>query len=220
VFVANHSSHLDAPLILCSLPPVWRRQTLVAAAADYFFDDWWRAFGTALVFGTVPLDRTGGSTAAAPAATPQELLADGWSLLLFPEGTRAVDGQQGSFKTGAARLSLASGAPIVPIGIRGSYAAMPRGRGWPVPGRPPVTVRFGEPIRQGPDENVRELGARVERAVAQLVDEDATTWWDATRRAASGQTPSTAGPDVAQWRRVWASTQSPSGERRPKIWHR
>src|SRR5436309_3332887 len=49
LFVANHASHLDAPLVLCSLPPAWRHETLVAAAADYFFDDWWRALGTALV---------------------------------------------------------------------------------------------------------------------------------------------------------------------------
>jgi hypothetical protein len=97
---------------------------------------------------------------------------------------------------------------------------MPRGRGWPVPGRPPVTVRFGEPLYPGRDEGVRELGARVEAAVGQLVDEDTATWWEAKRRAAAGTTPSTAGPAVAQWRRVWAQTESPRGERPTKIWHR
>lgn len=43
VLVANHSSHLDTPLILCTLPDQMRRRTAVAAAADYFFDTWWRA---------------------------------------------------------------------------------------------------------------------------------------------------------------------------------
>ena len=45
IFVANHASHLDTPLILLSLPDEWRRRTAVAAAADYFFDTWWRAVG-------------------------------------------------------------------------------------------------------------------------------------------------------------------------------
>ena len=45
IFVANHASHLDTPLILFSLPDEWRRRTGVAAAADYFFDTWWRAVG-------------------------------------------------------------------------------------------------------------------------------------------------------------------------------
>ena len=67
---------------------------------------------------------------------------------------------------------------------------------------------------------MRELGARIEAAVAELVDEDASTWWESKQRSAAGQTPATAGPDVAQWRRVWASTESPRGERPTKIWHR
>src|SRR3979409_1013125 len=43
LIVANHSSHLDPPLLLCTLPDAMRRKTAVAAAADYFFDTWWRA---------------------------------------------------------------------------------------------------------------------------------------------------------------------------------
>ena len=61
IFVANHASHLDTPLILFSLPDEWRRRTAVAAAADYFFDTWWRAVGSSLLFNTFPIDRRGGS---------------------------------------------------------------------------------------------------------------------------------------------------------------
>jgi 1-acyl-sn-glycerol-3-phosphate acyltransferase len=53
--VSNHSSHLDAPLVLCSLPDAWRERTAVGAAADYFFDVWWRASATALVFNAFPV---------------------------------------------------------------------------------------------------------------------------------------------------------------------
>ncbi len=61
IFVANHASHLDTPLILLSLPDEWRRRTAVAAAADYFFDTWWRAVGSAMVFNTFPIERRGGT---------------------------------------------------------------------------------------------------------------------------------------------------------------
>src|SRR4051812_19461308 len=100
IFVANHASHLDTPLILLSLPDEWRRRTAVAAAADYFFDTWWRAVGSSLLFNTFPIDRRGGTMAA----TPGEVLADGWSLVIYPEGTRSSDGWVGKFRMGAAFL--------------------------------------------------------------------------------------------------------------------
>lgn len=219
VFAANHSSHLDAPLVLCSLPPAWRNQTLVTAAADYFFDDWWRAFGTALVFGTVPLDRTGGLTAAAPSSSPHGLLADGWSLVMFPEGTRAPDGQMAGFKTGAARLALAADIPVVPIGIRGSYAAMPRGRSWPVSGRPRVSVRFGTPLRAVGDESAKTFTQRIAAEITRLRDEDTSTWWESLRRV-SAEGPAASGPpsEAATWRKVWASTEPVRSSARTTPW--
>ena len=214
VFVANHTSHLDTPLILCSLPDTWRRKTAVAAAADYFFDTWWRATSSAMVFNTFPIERRSGSMSA----TPGDLLADGWNVVVFPEGTRSPDGWTRRFKPGAAFLSQTQQVPVVPVGIRGSFAAMPRGRGWPVPGRPAVTVRFGEPLLPREGEGPREFGTRIEGAVALLVDEDATTWWDATRRAARGQTPVMSAPDTAQWRRVWDQTRAPAVRTTRRIW--
>ncbi|MDQ1631007.1 MAG: 1-acyl-sn-glycerol-3-phosphate acyltransferase [Frankiaceae bacterium] len=207
IFAANHSSHLDAPLVLCSLPPAWRHQTLVAAAADYFFDDWWRAFGTALVFGTVPLDRTGGATAAASPATPHTLLTEGWSLLFFPEGTRAPDGQMAGFKTGAARMALAAGVPIVPIGIRGSFAAMPRGRSWPVSGRPQVSVRYGAPMRPLANESAKKFTTRLAQEIRRLDSEDRSSWWSSLREPATAVPSRTDGAAPAHWRQVWASTE-------------
>lgn len=208
IFVANHASHLDTPLILLSLPDAWRRRTAVAAAADYFFDTWWRAVGSSLLFNTFPIDRRGG----AMAATPGEVLADGWSLVIYPEGTRSTDGWVGRFRMGAAFLAKESGVPVVPVAHRGTFAAMPRGQGWPAPGRRQLTIRFGEPLVAGPDENVRDFAGRVKDAVAVLLDEDGSTWWEARRRSASGSTPDPTGPTVAQWRRVWEQTESPRAD--------
>jgi 1-acyl-sn-glycerol-3-phosphate acyltransferase len=204
IFVANHSSHLDAPLILCALPSAWRRQTLVTAAADYFFDAWWRATGTALAFGTVPLDRRG--TTASSSSTPRELLDGGWNLVIFPEGTRATDGQIGSFKSGTARLAMSAGVPIVPIGLRGSFTAMPRGRGWPVAGRQKVSVRFGAPLRVRPDENAKHFTDRLRRAVDQLCEEERSTWWDSLSKPVTPLLSAADSDEPAHWRRVWSAT--------------
>jgi 1-acyl-sn-glycerol-3-phosphate acyltransferase len=202
LIVANHSSHLDTPLLLCTLPDAMRRKTAVAAAADYFFDTWWRATASAIVFNTFPIERRGGKLSA----TPGDLLADGWNVVVFPEGTRSPDGWMERFRMGAAYLAVEHNVPIVPVGIKGSFAAMPRGRGWPVPGRPTVAVRYGDPLHAKPGESAREFAPRIAAAVSALLDEESTTWYEARRRVATGASPSQSGPDAARWRSVWEAT--------------
>lgn len=203
IFVANHASHLDTPLILLSLPDEWRRRTAVAAAADYFFDTWWRAVGSAIAFNAFPIDRRGGSMAT----TPGQLLEQGWNLVIYPEGTRTRDGWVGRFQAGAAFLAVRHGVPVVPIAHRGTFDAMPRGAGWPARGRRQLTVRFGDPLRPEPGETPRSFAQRIRAAVGALLDEETGTWWESRRRAAAGATPDPSGPDMARWRRVWAQTE-------------
>ena len=215
LIVANHSSHLDTPLLLCTLPDGMRRKTAVAAAADYFFDTWWRATASAIVFNTFPIERRGGKLSS----TPGDLLADGWNVVVFPEGTRSPDGWMERFRMGAAYLAVEHGVPVVPVGIKGSFAAMPRGRGWPIPGRPAVAVRYGDPLRPAEGESAREFAPKISAAVSALLDEESTTWYESRRRVAAGQSPSQSGPDAARWRRVWESTApiKPAGTK-PRAW--
>jgi 1-acyl-sn-glycerol-3-phosphate acyltransferase len=216
VFVANHSSHLDAPLILCSLPTRWRHRTAVGAAADYFFDVWWRAAGTALAFNAFPVERSGGRRLS---QTPWQLLAEGWSIVVFPEGTRSRDGWVGRFRPGAARLCVDTRVPAIPVAIRGSFAAMPRGRGWPNPGRYSVSVRYGPPLRPEEGEPVRAFLDRLSAAVATLWEEDRGDWWQARLRAARGETAPPSGPPGPRWLRVWeASRPLPRPRSRPRVW--
>lgn len=165
IVVANHSSHLDAPLVMGALPSRLTRHLAAGAAADYFFDVWWRKGLTALFFNAFPIERTGlrGRPNMAPA-----LLSDGVPLLLFPEGTRSSDGTIARFKAGAAALCLSADVPCVPIALVGASEAMPRDRSWPVRGRPPVEVVIGEPIHPEKGESVRPLGQRIETRVREL----------------------------------------------------
>jgi len=214
VFYANHSSHLDAPMVLSALPPAWRRRTAVGAAADYFFDVWWRAAATALVFNAFPVERAGARKSTRLA---REMLAHGWNVIVFPEGTRSHDGWVGEFRLGAARLCVEEGVQAVPIAVRGTYQAMPRGRGWPQPDRRPVSVRIGRGLMPGNEETALEFNDRMRAALGALLDEDRTTWWEAIRRQARGATPDPGGSHGARWRRMWESSR-PLPKPRAKAW--
>jgi 1-acyl-sn-glycerol-3-phosphate acyltransferase len=217
MFLANHASHMDTPLILCSLPKPWRQRTAVAAAADYFFDVWWRAASTALVFNTFPIERTGGQRAT---NTARRLVSEGWNLLVYPEGTRSRDGWMGRFRHGASRLCIEFGIPAVPIALRGTYAAMPRGRSWPLPGRPAVSVRVGAPVLIAEGEDFRQVSKRLQQAMGRLWDEDVTDWYRALRREARGETPPLTGPDGPRWRRVWEASRPISRRGPTRVWKR
>jgi 1-acyl-sn-glycerol-3-phosphate acyltransferase len=215
MFVSNHSSHLDAPLVLCSLPKEWRERTATAAAADYFFDVWWRAASTALVFNAIPIERAGSRRDTGTAA---RLIAEGWNLLVFPEGTRSKDGWLQRFRSGAARMCLEHGMPAVPVAIRGAYAAMPRGRGWPRKGRFPISVRYGEPVTPQEDEDTSSFALRLQGALARVWHEDESTWWEALRREHDGELTAPTGPSGPRWRRVWEATR-PLPRRDPqRVW--
>lgn len=204
MFISNHSSHLDATLILTTLPPKWRNKTAAAAAKDYFFDVWWRSAFTALVYGGFPIERGGGERATQKA---RELIRDGWNLIVFPEGTRSSDGWVQRFRHGTARLAIEMEMPVVPIAIVGAYAAMPKGRSWPKKGRPPIRVRYGRPLHPQEGETHQELSLRMQHAIAELFDEDRTSWWQARQRAARAETPRLAGPAGPSWLRSWEGSR-------------
>jgi len=213
VFVANHSSHLDTPLILGSLPRHLGERMAVGAAADYFFDARVRAVVTALIFNAFPVERHRSRRLRSLAPM---LLARGWSLLLFPEGTRSEDGWMSPLRLGAAHLCVTQGVPMVPIGLRGTYAAMPRGRNWPVPGRARVVVRYGTPLRPEAGEGARAFNSRMADSIAQLWAEEELGWYGSLRAQAKGQLALPSGQQFpkSSWRRTWESTR-PLGSHAP-----
>jgi 1-acyl-sn-glycerol-3-phosphate acyltransferase len=167
---------------------------------------------SALAIGAFPLERKRVSRRSADLAA--ELLDDGWSLVIFPEGGRSPDGWGQTFRGGAAYLALRTGRPVVPVHLEGTRRVLKRGA--KLPTRSTVHVTFGSPLRPREDDDARTFGSRIEQAVATLADERSTDWWSARRRAAAGDTPALTGPDARSWRRTWALDEA----RRRRLEHR
>ena len=213
LFVSNHHSHADTVILSRIVPQPWRRRLVVGAAADHFFEHRAVAASASLVLNAIPIERTKVSRRSSQQA--EELLADGWSLMLYPEGGRSPDGWGRSFRPGAAWLAIRAEVPIVPIHIEGSGRILPKGE-W-LPRRNKVTINVGAPLRAEADEHRREFARRVEAAVAALADETSSDWWQARQRAARGDSPSLVGPDGAGWRRAWALDDRKSRRRSAKV---
>ncbi|MBK5249310.1 MAG: 1-acyl-sn-glycerol-3-phosphate acyltransferase [Actinomycetales bacterium] len=163
VVVANHSSHLDAPLCITALPYAITKNLATATAADYFYGQRWRRTLTSFFFNSYPVDRNGRRSKEAGLSV--SLLRQGVPLLIFPEGTRSRDGQIATFKPGAAALARALRVPLVPVALVGANEAMPVGAFWPRPGRHQVKVIIGKPVRARRGENLHDLNARLSARV-------------------------------------------------------
>ena len=207
IYVANHASHIDTGLLLSVLPARVRHKTVVAAAADHFFDRRWKAHLWSLVLAAIPIERH--KVNRKSAEDTAALLRDGWNLIIYPEGGRTHDGWFQAMRGGAAYLATRTGRPVVPVHIEGTYRIWPRG-GKRLR-RSPTRITFGSPIMAAEGEDARRLEARIDAVLGVLADESRSDWWTARRRAGSGETPSARGPDASPWRRAWALGPDPHG---------
>jgi len=163
IIIPNHSSHFDTPAALSVLPERIRARTAIAAAADKFYRPGKKGWWYSLFFNAFPIERGGGSAALDYART---LLSDRWSILMYPEGTRSIDGEMARFHHGVSLLALDAGVPVVPIYMEGLRDVMPKGQRTPRPAA--VHIRIGAPVRIEPRTAVPEGTAQLERAVWEL----------------------------------------------------
>ena len=153
IYVANHASHVDTPLVLSVLPTTVRHRRVVAAAADHFFDRRWKAHLWALMLAAIPIERHRVNRRSADTAAA--LIEEGWNLVLYPEGSRTPDGWFQELRGGAAYLASRTGRPVVPMHIDGTFRILPRG-GERLR-RNPTRITFGTPLTLRDGEDARRL---------------------------------------------------------------
>ena len=141
VFVANHLSNFDIPAVLLAIP----HRIRFLAKAELFKIP---IFSQAMTrVGVIRTDRRAGQAAHASinegVARAKEV---GYSLIIFPEGTRSVDGDLHGFKKGAFRIAIANELPVVPVTISGTWEIWPPGRRIFYPGDVEVTIHDPIPV--------------------------------------------------------------------------
>ncbi|QKW16450.1 1-acyl-sn-glycerol-3-phosphate acyltransferase [Verrucosispora sp. NA02020] len=145
IFAGNHLSVADE-LFLGTVVP---RHLAFWAKSDYYKGTGAKGAFHRFVLnglGAIPVERAGGRAAltAFDAAIPA--LQGGDLVAIYPEGTRSPDGRLYRGRTGTARLALAAGVPIIPVGMIGTDKVQPIGARMPRPGGAKITVRFGKPL--------------------------------------------------------------------------
>jgi 1-acyl-sn-glycerol-3-phosphate acyltransferase len=160
ILCPNHAAAIDSFF----LPAVLDRNLIYVGKAEYLDD--WKTRKLFPALGMIPIDRRGGDHAAAALDTARQVLERGGLFGIYPEGTRSRTGRLHKGHTGAARLAIETGAPIIPVGLIGTAEIQPVDRALPH-FRRTVTIRFGRPI------NVDRYAARIgDRSVyRELIDE-------------------------------------------------
>ena len=162
IICPTHASHIDVSALRLALGPHYRRRLAPAVAADYFRANRVRWFFAAWL-GAFQFVRAASPDSIAAA---EALLARGWNILVFPEGTRTRTGEMGQFKPGVGLIARRSGRPVLPVKITGTHTILRPGARRPHRGH--VEVRFGSPLSIGGDEDVRAFMTRLETAVRDL----------------------------------------------------
>ncbi len=175
VFMANHASASDIFSLFVAVPFPVRMIAKKQLGRIPFFG--WAMHAGRFIF----IDRQNPIAARRSIEEAARRIHSGQSVLLFPEGTRTRDGNMGPFKKGGFHLAIASGAAIVPCGIRGSRAVWPRGSALIHSGA--IHIEIGEPIStDGPDRR-RSRRAAGEGARADPGDDDARRLAERARRS-------------------------------------
>jgi long-chain acyl-CoA synthetase len=178
MFAANHQSHMDAPVILAALPARFRDRVAIAMAKEFFQPHFFPAqhgrlawltnslnyYLAALFFNAFPLpQREAGARQALRYIG--EVLAAGFSVLIFPEGRRSETGEIDRFRPGIGMMASRLRVPVVPVRLKGLENVLPPSRWMARPGH--VRVAFGAPLELSGDDYV-QLAKQVEDAVRAL----------------------------------------------------
>lgn len=176
IIVANHNSHLDAPVLMSLLPLRLLPRIRPVAAADYFLSNRWLAWFALHIIGIIPLRMGGRQPKETLLAEIAAALQNDSIIILFPEGTRGEPEKFGKFRAGIGVLAeWFPQVPIHPIYLYGLGKALPRGEILLVPFFCDVFV--GTALR-GEGGDRRSFMARLDGTMRRLAEENKTATWE------------------------------------------
>lgn len=167
VYFANHTSNGDTILLWSVLPAPLRHRTRPVAAAEYWLNHPVKKFIGEQVFNCVLIQRDPAMRTQDPIAQMVDALDEGFSLILFPEGTRNTEPRMLPFKPGLFHLAQQRpDIPLIPVWIENLNRVLPKGEVIPLPFI--CTVHFGKPMARFPQEDKADFLARAQAAVKAL----------------------------------------------------
>ena len=179
LLIANHISYIDPSYVLAALPWRLRRRVAVAMEGEILEGmrkppagtgifsaaiDWIGYWLVIAFFNVFPLPQRAGFRKSF--AFAGELVDRGWSVLVFPEGARTVDGEMAPFRAGIGLLAMRLGLPVVPMRIEGLYELKRAGKKWARPGE--IRVTIGAPVRFGEEEAAEKIAGELQQQVGLL----------------------------------------------------
>lgn len=167
VYFANHTSHLDGPVLWATLPLAVRQMTRLVAARDYWMANRLRRFFAEQVFNAVLIERKAPTARDNPIANMLAAMGGSHSLILFPEGGRFSGPDPQPFKSGL--FHLAKKRPeieLIPVLLDNMNRVLPKGELLPIPIISSVT--FGTPIRLEANERRDDFLTRAREAVISI----------------------------------------------------
>ena len=167
IYFENHTSHMDTVVLWAALPAALRANTRPVAAKDYWDRQGIRGAIARDELNVVMIDRNRDDPDADPLQPLRDALEHGFSLIIFPEGTRSAQSLPNAFKSGLYYLATEFPAvELIPVYIENLHRSMPKGAFLPVPFI--CTVRFGAPLARGTAEERDSFLQRAREAVVQL----------------------------------------------------
>ena len=167
VYFANHTSHLDTAILWASLPGELRCLVRPVAARAYWMRTRVRRYLAASVFHAVLIERGRASVHDNPVDHLVETLGQHSSLIIFPEGTRTLDGEIAGFKSGLYHLAKRRpDVELIPVLIDNLNRILPKGEFLPVPLL--SSLSFGTPIQLAPGEAKQAFLERARTSVISL----------------------------------------------------
>ena len=171
IYFANHTSNLDLPVIWASLPDELRARVRPIAAQDYWERGPLRRWLAHRVFHAVLIARTHITAANNPLVAMEAALAEGASLVIFPEGTRNQEDELKPFKAGIWHLAQKHPTiELVPVHLENLNRILPKGEVILIPLL--AQVRFGAPLPRIDGEAKEAFLARARAAVMALAEID------------------------------------------------